>query len=399
MYVYLFNYETGAYVSEKGWVTYDYILNDDYGVKFVVAYFDDRTLADDSILEHVTVKRAGFRDESDTVNDGSAVTLNNDFTNRIIQLNRKATPSETTDVLSILHFSDLHGSEANLKNIVEFVKKYTGYIDDVIHTGDGVTSYFADDNPFDNVDGSSGFMNVIGNHECFIEGDSWYNATGVQVYTKFFAPHITEWGVTQPANAADNGYCYYYKDYAAAKIRLIVLDGCHWDATQDIWFDAVLADAITEGLSVVCATHYPPMTGLTKEDCTFSTLDKTLLALSGRMERQAEEAYAAVEAFIVGGGEFVCWLSGHTHSDFFGVVADYTDQTIVIVENSRLSSSNNDSHRISNTLSQNSFNVIGFDTVSKLIKIVRYGNDTDRYLRRKRTLCFNYDTKTLIVND
>ena len=81
----------------------------------------------------------------------------------------------------------------------------------------------------------------------------------------------------------------------------------------------------------------------------------------------------------------------------FGVVRQYTNQTVVIVESASYKKLG-DSLKVKETNTQDSFNVISFDTKHKLIKIVRIGNHYDSFMRSKRTLVYNYETHTLISN-
>ena len=76
---------------------------------------------------------------------------------------------------------------------------------------------------------------------------------------QFIAPYVANWGVQQPANAAENGYNWWFKDYTNKKVRLIGLDCMQRNATQLAWLKTVLADAANEGLTVVIAFHSGPV--------------------------------------------------------------------------------------------------------------------------------------------
>lgn len=305
------------------------------------------------------------------------------------------------NLLNLIHFSDIHGNVQNIRRILEFSSMYTDYISDIIHTGDAPVAYYSDNNPFAVVGGDN-VLEVIGNHECWIQGDTWpspYNATAQQVYQKFFAPYIASWGVV----SAGTNLCYYYKDYSTAKVRLIVLDALHYDLSQETWFVNTLESARTANLRVVAVTHYPSQTGLAGINCTFNSITQTIGSVATppagtQIERMPESAFDAVDTFIANGGEFVCWLSGHTHEDFIGTVNNHTDQIQVIISCADTSNRYSDCARTKNTKSQDLFNVFTVDTESKLIKIIRVGSTMDKFLRKREMLCVNYNTKAVVSN-
>lgn len=305
------------------------------------------------------------------------------------------------NLFSLIHFSDVHGNADNIQRILDFNNKYSKYIMDIIHTGDAPSTYFGDNNPFAFVGGEQ-IMEVVGNHECWIQGETWprpYTATAAQVYEKFFAPFISSWNVTSPGT----NLCYYYKDYATAKVRLIVLDCIHYDATQEAWFETALAGAKTNSYRVVTVTHYPAMTGLTNIDCTFGTYGESISAQTpptgtDQVERMPESAFNVVDTFITGGGEFVCWLSGHTHGDFIGTVTGHTNQIQIIITTANTTNGHGDAARVSGTKTQDAFNIFVVDGTNKLIKLIRIGATRDRYMRKRETLCINYSTKNVVSN-
>ena len=315
---------------------------------------------------------------------------------------------KVADKLTLLHFSDLHGNTANLANIVTYGDHYSDLLDDIIHTGDSVFTQMSDTNPFVSVEGAENILNVIGNHEAWLNtSDPDYYATEKQTYDKIFAPSIANWGVVQPTGAEENGYCYYYKDFTTAGFRLIVLDSVHWhyrngttdsNLTQKTWFESVLADAITQNLRVVCATHYTPQNGIVPvENTGFNVLGTTAGANIADGWFAADEIFGCVDTFIGNGGKFMGWIMGHTHNDYFGTVRNHTGQPIVVIGTSKGSGSGQNKF-ISNTVAQDNFNVITFESLNAkdYIKIVKIGQDTDIYTRSKNTICYNFTDGVLI---
>lgn len=293
--------------------------------------------------------------------------------------------------LVLLHFSDIHGGGDNYDRLNDFAQDMEDYIDDVISTGDSVLNSWSD--PFTywtNVK----MLNVIGNHDTAkFEGGlyDWTYYAGKDAYDRYFAPFIANWGVTQPTDAAANGYCYYYKDYTTQGIRLIALDCMGWDATQLSWLVSTLSSASLAGLSVVIAIHYQfDGAGVTGLDTGFNSY---VGWSTGTDTYTPSDAISAVDDFITGGGKFICWIAGHTHRDYAGYLSAHHNQLCIVVGTDASDSSNithADSARIKGTDSQDLFNVIAFDTTEHQIRIVRVGSDMNKQLQSRKTLCIGY---------
>lgn len=310
--------------------------------------------------------------------------------------------------LSILQFSDIHGDANELRRIVAYRDYYNEYIDYAIHTGDTVDSVITQPNVFDSVDGANTILNVAGNHDAWLQtSDTDYLATPKQVYDKIFANDIADWGVVQPANAATEGYCYYYKD--TRNYRMIVLDSVHWhtrnnvadDASvQKAWFEGVLADAITNNKIVVCATHYTPVNGITFVSGVEGWNPYGYTDIQGDGWYASDEIFTCVDTFISGGGKFAGWIVGHTHRDYFGKVTGHTGQYLICCNTCGKDSLV--SKMVDGTNTADDFDIVTFSYISAsqtLIKLVKIGNDRDMYNRYKGALCFDTATETLIWCD
>lgn len=344
--------------------------------------------------------------------------------------------ANTDSMLTLLHFSDIHADDNNLARIVEFWNTYKNdYISDIIHTGDTAWSQIDDSHSvpmlFEKVAGAERILNVVGNHDAWLMGTSWYQATGKQSYDYILKgtgeiPLVDNWGVTQPVNAEANGLCYYYKDYPSKSIRLIVLDCMHNDNAQETWFTGLLNETLTEGntaygYNVIVAVHYQSQYGLTAKDTTFNCLDGNVPAIiksnypspntdvadipditgTYHVERFPNRMYQKVDTFINNGGKFICWLCGHTHKDFFGNVTGFTNQLQITIDTANRTKGDNYNweSRINHTQSCDCFNVVGFDTLHKVIKIVRVGVNRDSRMRLIDTMCYDYQNGTVISNN
>ena len=343
-----------------------------------------------------------------TTNDDSILYLNDKTIvgNNILQATRQYNkyPAQLSNKLCTLSvLTDIHGCQNNLQRYMDFTNEYVSYIDDMLCLGDTIMDSWVNTMDFfNNVKGSEKILLTIGNHDTCDRTQNpvvWHQYAGKQAYDRYFAPYIANWKVVQPENAATNGYCWYYKDYNTAKVRLIVIDCMYMfkdtEQAQLQWFTGVLTDAKEKGLSVVAAKHYPFNVVQDKDKNTFNSLDYS--SYDGNSKSSMKGFLDAIETYISGGGEFICWLNGDSHYDFQGLITDYPNQYAIAFENAGASSTWNDSVRIVGTKSQDSFNFVTFDTNTKLIKVVRVGNNSDRYLRHKNYICYDYKNKKIIT--
>lgn len=291
--------------------------------------------------------------------------------------------------LCLLHFSDIHGSE-NVKRIMQY-KAYKGdKINDIICTGDIVYSHYTDPLTFwTNTDGIEDVLICMGNHDQSLSGNYDNALSEADAYTKYFAPYIADWGVTYTA-----GKTYWYKDYANNNIRLISINSNYAnDADQLAFLVDALAGAKTLGYTVVCMAHFPVFNH-EKINCNFTGLDREVGTYV------IGDAYmSAVQDFIDGGGDFACWLGGHTHCDFVVKSTTYPDQIGIVVTCAYTSSTYSDQARENYRHSQDAFNIVGIDVNSHTIKLMRIGADSDCYMRSRKTLCINYKTQTILAQN
>lgn len=341
-------------------------------------------------------------------NDGNIICTENTFNKSTIitkeienSLNQALrgtnTGSGNSNVLSLSVFTDIHHDKENLERYIDFCNNYDSKINEKLCLGDMVSAKFSDDFTFwTNLSGSNNILCTVGNHDTWVDGTTTGGSVAkTDVYNKFFANNIANWGVTQPTSASYSGLMYYYKDYAEHNVRLIVLDCMFYDDAENSWFVSVLADAKEKGLHVICASHYQPSRVLERiENCNFYSTQYNYT----NMVTFDTRACANVDAFIGNGGKFIAWLCGDTHWDAFGEINGANGKQLVLTfecacaHNSRWY----DSARIKGTLSQDSINFVAIDTYSGLIKVVRVGNNSDMYLKKKDCFCYDYQTHKLI---
>ena len=332
--------------------------------------------------------------------DDSIVGLNKGFEDYAIQAMRRINLSgnaylNAPQPFSLMHFSDIHGDAAELNRMKEFYDKFKNYFDDAICSGDLVSLRYTSDFTYWNWDE---VLLAIGNHDVLADPSGWdwsIRATQQEQYEKYFASNIGNWNVTY-----DEGKTYYYKDYAAKSIRLIVLNSMLTGSdneNQRTWFVDTLTDAITSDLYVIVVNHYP-VRNFVKLNCNFTTLDKT----SNNEAAVNMDAYQAdIESFKTGGGKFICWVAGHTHFDLIGYNSDYPTQYCICVDALSREQGNqySDTQRTNNTKSQDLANMFVVDTTSSIVKLIRIGADKDHYLRSKKSITLNYATGAVITSD
>ena len=341
----------------------------------------------------------------------------------LLSARRNAARHDSPDALqslTLLHFTDLHGARENLERIVEFYDYYDEYIDDAIHTGDGVTCYYDDVNWWNEVAGARRILNIVGNHDNWKGKKVWaetnypYDATQEDVYKSVMTgndasnPFVKGWGVIQPQGAdnpdsEDFCACYYYKDYPSSKVRMIVLDCMHYFERQDAWFREVLSDAQEKGLLVIGVTHFPPQSGLDIFESGFSPLHGRMEGVpdpvDSQMERMPDAAYSSVDWFIGNGGKFVCWLSGHTHSDYIGTVAGHGGQVVVIVDKGGEGDGYMTEDRTPGTRNQDAFNLVTVNPSKGIFVVDRIGCNRDSMMRSKKLFVFDYANGKILVNE
>lgn len=314
----------------------------------------------------------------------------NEITNKLLQLRRHLNMniSGTSGLMPVvlLWFSDIHSDKVQFKRIMQFYERYKTYMNGVLCTGDMVFDSLKDDYSYLENDLKK-LMITLGNHD--IARTAWNDqtVTAEEDYNIFIKPFAE-------AGLVDNftlNKCYWYKDYSAQKLRLIGLDALHWDEAQKNWLETSLNDAKNKGYSVVCANHFFGGRNRTHIECAFDNVQK----LSEGDASINAEAPATIQKFIDKGGDFVCWLSGHTHRDYVYYLTDYPKQIGFTIDCATCSNGVTDEERENGTKSQDCFNLIAFDTTRKLVKIARIGSDRDSLLRKKDTFCINYQTKKI----
>lgn len=299
------------------------------------------------------------------------------------------------EVLTLLHFSDLHHHQTNLKDVINIGKQYASIINDIICTGDMVEYWVNGDMSFWTNDAdATDIMTVIGNHDAKAEESS--AKPNYQRYTmaecrSMYMSNLSSWGVTAPSGAT-----YYYKDYSNSGIRLIVLDATLRDSDasgQLTWLTNTLASAKSSSLSVVIAEHYEPQNPVLIPSDFTNNVHNPVTATWFAFD---ESYQSAVQSFINGGGKFICYIAGHQHTDYVCYNSNYPDQIFFVVTCAYPDMRFTDQMRATGTPTATCCNMIAFDTTTKSIKVLRFGAKEDYLLRPREYLVYNYQTKAIV---
>lgn len=307
----------------------------------------------------------------------------------------------------LAHLSDIHGNWANVQRFLDFCTKYSGYIDEMVQTGDLVTQYYTNSIAgYRAIAGTENILAVIGNHDTYKSGGSWREYAGLAAYQKFLEPSIANWGVVQPSDAATAGKCYYYKDYTEQKLRLVVTDAMGWDEAQNTWLAGILADARTQGYDVLIATHFagnnPPAQAsdpaFLKVGARWSTSYSVGSSSTGlnTYNPLAYEMTDTVQDFIDAGGTFVGYLQGHYHKDIVAYVARHPQQMIYAVGGSLRDEVSDYSHE-AGTKMQDEFQIVSVNTYTKRITLYKVGANIDLNGTVKQSVCIDYLNATIFL--
>ena len=334
-----------------------------------------------------------------TVSEETAKEISSGYTGDVISLNpgikSEIIQANYGNKMTMLHLSDIHlnlSSVVNLQHVISFYNKYDDIIDDIICTGDMVAQKFSDTYYTEQWDANGGgiILTCIGNHDCTEGGDEYGRVehTQAEVYNKFIAPYVTGneplWGTV----SYSENITYWYKDYTDKGTRVIsmnaLLSGEEANA-QNVWLQNVLASAKENNYSVVILTHYGPYDGV-KINSNFTDLDHPVISGFNPMYQQT------VQSFIDDGGEFICYLSGHTHYDLMCYNSNYPSQLFVVVTNTN-------GEFPEDTKPKDRFNIVTFDKTLHIIKVIRVGGDRDKYMRHLGVITINYKTLEIIYSD
>lgn len=344
-----------------------------------------------------------------------------------------------TQYLCLVHMSDSHGDVTRYNRALEFANSQDN-VAAILNTGDfSKTSY--DTSDFENLYVAGLELTeiptfpVVGNHDVSLNGAIGSgNETIANVTNRYITPYMSALGAVQGSGA------YYYKDFTAFSIRLIVL--CEYELpriaaedatnytynlnkryisqTQTNWLISTL-NSVPQGYGVLIAMH-SPIDEMNLIDCDFTCSVPTTGVAAYAQNYIVQEI---VDAYIQRGiiakeyqntlnapisdipnvsvnanfssaeGEFICYLTGHTHRDYVGVAKHAEQRQLCIcvscgTVNRTYYSMADDLLREVNSQSEDLFNMIAFDTDRKQIRILRIGASQTADMRHREMACLSY---------
>lgn len=317
------------------------------------------------------------------------VEMNRDVESFVIQSTACVTPllhRGQYEPLTFVHFSDIHAVTELWNRTVDYINHYREYIAFGLHTGD----YCCDNQDQWRDLYSEGaccqrpIFNCVGNHDTFA-GSQRQIMPKEEAWKRLFL-HTQDWNVS----FLDCPYSMAYsRDFPESNIRLIVLDQYFDVEAQRAWLKNLLEDAGEKGLWVITAMHEPSAEVTQPVGVTFHTLTEFDHLPEGPFE-------AVLSDYVKKGGRFLCNFCGHEHHDLFGYTAGGVLN--VAVECACDWAGWCDGRRVRGSKTYDCFNVVTVDADQSLLKLVRVGNNTDYFLRKKQVLCFDYQKHSVIFN-
>lgn len=426
----------------------------------------NNTLSGDNICpSYLGVKVDRVEDLEERVSDLEGGVGGSDMTN-VLRQARFVSSSPSAQSLALLHFSDIHGDTIAASYIKNFAEQYASYIDDLVQTGDAVYYYWNSDGQgyqWYQQDGIPEALFVLGNHDgCandnsqgWKEGSADWDFKGKEWdFDTYFADYITSRGVTPPTGYDDptSPYykaCYWHKDYASAKIRVIGLDCMHFNDgvrytsnDQETWLAAKLQETLTSGnaaygYSVIFLCHYP-LDDFSGANETWNDTDHKFVfnqnanggyvvdnnnqlmvkchygssfsaearfSMRNRVGTVGSPSYTkgndnpigdVIQSWMNNGGKYIAWLCGHTHTEYMYYPAKYPDMLVVGLPQAGNTRGTNQADRSDTSPMHSCANLCVIDTQNNLLKIIRVGKTLDKNLMEFKYLTYQYATKSVV---
>ena len=341
--------------------------------------------------------------------DGNAIMRNVDAEKYIKATMARIYTSQSQDLgygqLPVFaHISDVHGDVYRYKNCKEYCE-FLEWIDALLISGD-MCAYLPKNSMqwmLDSIDNSPvPHLVCLGNHECI--GNTASNRV-----TDFIQPMNALYSY----NMSPDG-TYYYKDFAAKKIRVIVAnnyDGISTNGqvamttTQYNWIKSTLIST-PNNYGIIIMYHQPEL-GISKVNGKDAFYQDTLasgvssdsnLLINDMVDEFINRSgdYSGVDSSV----EFIAHVCGHTHSDRIGYYTGTTNNQLVLNiscgqalygDNSWLWSVNlSDVPRGGKGATQDLMNIYMIDRANKEVWVSRLGSNMNFDLKERKFLRISY---------
>ena len=312
-------------------------------------------------------------------------------------------PNASSKQFCALIAGDIHTDPTRMTSIVEYLNGVNAF-DCGIMLGDISGNTFNDPITYYSsaiADVNKPWLTVLGNH------DVANGATGdADLWTKY--GDLFQYADLASGEAV-SGKCYYHKDFATYKIRLIVLmqydyvfdGGLCFGQTQIDWLIQTLLSTPSDYGVIICehtnpsrymtynmdaeytsdtwrTSNYAPtyMVGDPIPDIINAWINGTSVSKTYGYTFTDAPADLSVSADFSsrGDGEFITYLGGHWHMDVLGHPTGFNNQPDYHVPAAGLSAATQgDIPRRSGTLSEDSFCAVAVDREKKTVKIFHVG--------------------------
>lgn len=309
---------------------------------------------------------------------------------------------------SFFFFSDIHlawkeDPGYNLQRIVQLANKWhaDGRLTAVLNGGDnlqlGGESITAYNNQMAAC--SADLLMTVGNHDTYQSRDT---------YGDFIAPIVSRYtGIVQPSSAATNSLCFFYKDYGDIRVisydTIYARDSSSNLETENAWLQSVLSDAITNGKYVIIFTHYPYLEtdAVPVPNSNWRTnFDRNYLP-DGLLSGQTipDSTCTIVDDFIDGGGNFCCWLTGHTHTS--GMFTNRLHPRQLMYNIGSANNAKNEHGLQFNGEADNKYDnfcYIGVSSSRNVVYFLKIGSNDDRWLQQRNVFVWDYVNAKMITS-
>lgn len=331
------------------------------------------------------------------------------------------------------HISDLHGDAMRFRNCMEYCDSIGG-VDAVLNSGDSTL--------YDHPDGTSWLLQIgsrfdtkmlfcIGNHESLPTGQSALFADNIEALAQHYG--------YMEDTSVQTTHCYYFKDFAQKKVRVIVLNyyengvyNGRIGQNQITWFVNILKGT-PAGYGVMVMLHSPedkvvapsgvdsfmqpsPKYGDTYQPNGFyvgnrpimqiidafigrATLSTTYSDHSATYNGGSDTSTESVSINadfrnVASGVEFIAYVCGHRHEDNTGYYSHSQSRQLCLDitcgiglygdASNEAWANQSDLPRYGAGVTQDAFNIYGIDRVNGCVKIARVGATiTTKMVERK----------------
>ena len=378
----------------------------------------------------------------------------------------KKSGSDSADSLpyfNIIHYSDIHGSQLAAGKILNARNALLPYINDVVNSGDVINAVVGGNYGGEDYYSNSGLQEVslftLGNHDDLISTSTGERKDKAWSHALYFPEEvITALGITMPTGYNDStspnyNACFWHKDYADQKVRIIGLDcrnkfdgevdpatgeivsaGTNYTTNeQEVWLIDKLNETLESssstaaGYSVIIVGHYPldnyngdniewndsthkwvcnyKSTGgrvisqKTGEVTNWHRYTSTSMTAAASMRWSNASGVNNIAEIIKHymeqeGSNFVAFLCGHTHNNLFFYPTNYPDILNICIDMAGGLRDMNYANQ--DTMGGYIANFLSFATSSKIVRIVRLGVKSDTLLTPINYMCYNYALRKVV---